>query len=202
MAVAGVALLGFATRGTGASDPDVPTATAAGFDVTEPAATDFPEAAVAPAVAVDAGSMPAPTAVRVPRLKIAADLDALHLGPALELVAPEYGRAGWYRNGPEPGELGRAVIAGHLDSEHGKDVFWNLHSVRKGDEILVDLVDGRTLRFVVRDVGEFPRSEFPSDRVYGGARRFADLRLVTCGGPYDRGHGGYRDNVVVFARLA
>jgi hypothetical protein len=29
-----------------------------------------------------------------------------------------------------------------------------------------------------------------------------ELRLITCGGTFDRARGSYRDNLVVFARLA
>lgn len=200
MAAAGVTVLGFQARGAGAADPEAPTAAAVAFSPAAPAAPADPPAAAAETTA-SASGMPAPATVRVPRVKIEAQLDPLHLGPALELVAPDYGRAGWYRNGPEPGEPGRAVIAGHLDSDHGKDVFWDLHAVRRGDRVLVDLVDGRTLRFVVTSVGQYPRAEFPSERVYGGPGKAVELRLVTCGGPYDH-ERGYRDNVVVFATLA
>ena len=28
------------------------------------------------------------------------------------------------------------------------------------------------------------------------------LRLITCGGDYDRAHGGYQHNVVVYASMA
>lgn len=141
----------------------------------------------------------APALIRVPSLGIAARLDPLRLGPDLELEPPAYGRAGWYVGGPEPGERGRAVIAGHLDSETGPDVFWNLRDARGGDRILVELTTGRTVRFVVRRVEQFPQEKFPTDRVYGGPRKSAELRLITCGGPYDRAAGGYLENVVVFA---
>lgn len=138
--------------------------------------------------------------MRLPRLGIRTALDPLHLGRAGELVAPAYGRGGWYERGPEPGELGRAVIAGHVDSRQGPDVFWNLRSARAGDRIVVAVAGGRPVRFVVQSIGLFPRADFPSDRVYGGPGRVAELRLITCGGAYDRSRGGYQDNVVVFAK--
>ena len=56
-------------------------------------------------------------------MSISAKLAPLHLGATGELVPPAYGVAGWYRAGPEPGELGRSVIAGHVDSRDGPDVF-------------------------------------------------------------------------------
>lgn len=140
-----------------------------------------------------------PVRVRVPRLGIAAELDPLALDRALELIAPEYGRAGWYQRGPEPGEAGRAVIAGHLDSRTGPDVFYDLRNARRGDRIVVDLADGGRVVYRVQRVGVFAKDRFPTESVYGGPRILSELRLITCGGAYVRSAGGYQDNVVVFA---
>ncbi|GAA4578166.1 hypothetical protein GCM10023176_53540 [Micromonospora coerulea] len=41
-------------------------------------------------------------------------------------------------------------------------------------------------------------ARFPTARVYGPTPG-PELRLVTCGGEFDRRRGHYRDNVVVFA---
>jgi LPXTG-site transpeptidase (sortase) family protein len=145
--------------------------------------------------------MPDPLRVRIPRLDIAAAVDPLRLGRSSELVPPRYGRAGWYKDGPEPGERGRAVIVGHLDSRTGRDVFWNLHSARRGDKVFVEVSKGIEVRFVVQRVGRYARARFPTDRVYGGPRKTPELRLITCAGAYDRAKGGYQDNVVVFAKI-
>lgn len=143
----------------------------------------------------------APVRVRVPRLRIDAALQPLHLGKRQELVPPAYGRAGWYEAGPEPGEIGRAVIAGHVDSKTGPDVFAPLHGARAGDRIRVLLRDRSTVAFVVQAVEVHPRNRFPTTRVYGSNGRHAELRLITCTGRYDRARGGYQDNVIVFARM-
>lgn len=137
--------------------------------------------------------------VRILGVGIDGALDPLGIGDAGELEPPDHGRAGWYADGPEPGEPGRAVIAGHLDSVDGPDVFASLADVRPGDEVLVDLDDGTTVRFVVEEIAQFPQDDFPTERVYGGAD-VAELRLVTCGGPYLHDQARYQNNVVVFAR--
>jgi len=141
-----------------------------------------------------------PLRVRVPRLKIDAALQPLTLGRQGELVPPDYGRAGWYEAGPEPGEIGRAVIAGHVDSKTGPDVFAALGRAKPGDRVRVVLRDRSVVTFVVQAVEVHPRSRFPTARVYGTDGRHAELRLITCTGAYDRARGGYQDNVVVFAR--
>jgi hypothetical protein len=141
-----------------------------------------------------------PVRVSVPALKIAARMQALHLDKAGRLVPPKYGLAGWYAAGPEPGEIGPAVIAGHLDSKDGADVFAGLGQAREGQRIRVGLEDGKTLSFRVTHVGQFSQANFPTQRVYGDTNR-PELRLITCGGDYDHAAGHYLDNVVVFAHL-
>jgi hypothetical protein len=159
-------------------------------------------APLAPVARLVSHSLPDPVRVRVPRLGIDAALDPLHLGPARELVPPSYGRAGWYQRGPEPGELGRSVIAGHVDSRTGPDVFFSLRKIRVGDRIVVDLGDGTRVVFRVQEAASYPKSAFPTKRVYGGKRTTAQLRLITCSGAYDRDRGGYQENLVVFASRA
>ena len=141
-----------------------------------------------------------PVRVRMPRLKIDAGLEVLRIDEkTAELQPPDYGSAGWYKAGPEPGEPGRAVIAGHLNSVKGPDVFWPLKKSRAGDRIVIDTVDGKKLDFVVTAVELHRRDAFPTSRVYGGPRKDAELRLITCGGEYVKSAGGYQSNVIVFA---
>lgn len=161
-----------------------------------PAGTLPPMAAEPPVVAAQGAADPVRVLVR--RLGISAAMDPLELDRKRELRAPEYGRAGWYRNGPEPGEAGRAVIAGHVDSRRGPDVFAALKQARPGDTVEVKLADGSTTTFRVDEVELFSKAAFPTDRVYGGGA-VSELRLITCGGAYERSRGGYQGNLVVFA---
>jgi Sortase domain len=142
-----------------------------------------------------------PVSVSVPAARISARLKPLHLDAKGRLVAPKYGVAGWYAAGPEPGEPGSAVIAGHLDNKDGADVFATLAQTRPGDRIRVRLEDGKALAFRVTEIGQFPQNNFPTRRVYRHTKR-PELRLITCGGDYDHAAGHYLANVVVFADLA
>jgi hypothetical protein len=160
-----------------------------------------PKAAAAPTTGQIGAQQADPVRVTLARLKIDAKMDPLAVDEVTqELQPPSYGRAGWYKAGPEPGELGRAVIAAHLDNKTGHDVFWPLKKARKGDKIVVDTADGTKLTFVVQAVETHKRSSFPTSRVYGGPRKISELRLITCGGTYDKANGGYQSNVVVFAK--
>ena len=46
-----------------------------------------------------------------------------------------------------------------------------------------------------------PKTDFPTLDVYGNTDS-PELRLITCGGPFDSSAGSYVDNVVVFASQA
>jgi len=112
-----------------------------------------------------------------------------------------YDKAGWYRYSPTPGSLGPAVIAGHVDSaKDGPSVFFRLGSLRRNDPILITRADGSVAAFTVDSINRYAKDRFPSKLVYGDTNRAA-LRLITCGGVFDRGSGNYVDNIVVFASL-
>jgi sortase (surface protein transpeptidase) len=105
--------------------------------------------------------------------------------------------AGWFTGGPRPGERGPAVIVGHVDSKKsGPGVFWDLVRLPVGSIVTITTTTG-TNDFVVDAVERFPKDRFPTERIYGPVPRPA-LRLVTCGGSFDRSIGHYRDNVVAF----
>ncbi len=141
----------------------------------------------------------APVGVRIPRIGITSSLQALGLNEDSSIQAPtEWQEAGWFAAGVEPGQPGPAVIAGHVDSVDGPAVFYRVDELVPGDEVLVDRADGSTVRFLVTGSDRFPKDEFPTEVVYGPATG-PELRLVTCGGPFDRSSGHYRQNVVVFA---
>ena len=93
------------------------------------------------------------------------------------------------------------MIAGHVDSPTGPAVFYRLCELRPGQAVLVERADGTRLRFVVKQARSHPKAGFPTAAVFGPVSSAA-LRLITCAGDFDRARGSYRDNLVVFARLA
>jgi LPXTG-site transpeptidase (sortase) family protein len=140
----------------------------------------------------------APTRLRVPAIGVDTRLESLRLGADGELVPPkDFGRAGWYADGTAPGDVGPAVIAGHVDSRRGAAVFYKLRQLDTGDTIEVDR-GGATVRFTVVSTAWYPKSTFPTEQVYGPTPD-RQLRLITCGGVFDRSLRSYRDNLVVYA---
>jgi hypothetical protein len=107
---------------------------------------------------------------------------------------------GWYQYGPTPGQAGPAVMLGHKDTTSRTAVFERLHELQYGDTIEVDRMDGTVAIFTVGGIEQADKQTFPTNRVYGNADA-AELRLITCGGTYNRLTGHYVDNVIVYARM-
>ncbi|HEX5568689.1 MAG TPA: class F sortase [Streptomyces sp.] len=112
------------------------------------------------------------------------------------------GDVGWYRDGPAPGTPGAALLVGHLDTDTGRAVFHRLSSVRPGAQVDVARTDGTVAEFTVEEVTVAEHADFDPREVYGTRRPGrAELRLITCTGPFDRAGGSYTANLVVSAYL-
>lgn len=144
---------------------------------------------------------PLPVSVEIPAIGVDAELVGLGLNDDGSMELPDFGLAGWYVKGPPPGAAGPAVIAAHVDSTDGPDVFYELRSLQPGDEIHVDREDGSTASFVVEDVEQHPKDELPGDRIWAASSQ-PRLTLITCGGAFDRTIGHYTDNVIAYAAAA
>jgi hypothetical protein len=143
----------------------------------------------------------APVRIDIPGIAVSAPVDPVGLNPDGSLqVAKDSGRAGYYTGRPTPGEIGPAVIEGHVDSTRGPAVFYRLRELRGGDEVVITRADGTRPVFVVDRLEEHPKDAFPTEEVYGPVPE-ATLRLITCAGTFDHRLGNYRDNLIVFAHL-
>lgn len=142
---------------------------------------------------------PAPVAITIPSIGVKSDLATLNVDGEGVLNGPEdFSVAGWWAGGPAPGAIGAAVVVGHLDSFKGPAVFFRVPSLQPGGRIDVTRADGSIASFVIDAVQQYPKDKLPTERVYGSTTR-PELRLITCGGEFDRARKSYRDNVVVYA---
>jgi hypothetical protein len=140
-----------------------------------------------------------PVRVRIPSLGV--DTALVRLGKAADgsvEVPAQFEVAGWFAEGPRPGEPGPAVVLGHVDSRTGPAVFSRVATLPPDARVLVDRADGSTVAFRVTGTQRVPKVEFPTELVYGPTLE-PSLRLVTCGGSFDTAAGSYRDNVIVYA---
>ncbi|TFV51645.1 class F sortase [Blastococcus sp. TF02A_35] len=145
-----------------------------------------------------------PVSVGIPSIDVTSDLLRLDLNDDGTVEVPPLApddQAGWYQRGPAPGEVGPAVILGHVDSaEHGPGVFFDLGALEPGSEVTVTRADGTVAVFAVDRVEVHPKDDFPTLEVYGNTDD-SQLRLITCGGDFDSGARSYEDNVIAFATL-
>ena len=146
---------------------------------------------------------PVPEGIEPVRLQIPAiGVDATVVPAGIEadgdMELPAAAEVGWYRLGPRPGDLGSAVLAGHVDLNDERGAFFDLRLLPVGAEVLVTGPDGAVRRFVVTAREQVPKEQVDLSRYFtheGPAR----LTLITCGGAFDRGDGHYQDNIIVTA---
>jgi hypothetical protein len=171
-----------------------------------------PAAAPAPAPPLASGpagpvapALPAskPTRLTIPSIGVNAPFTPLHLDSSGRLGVPpenDTNLVGWYAEGHTPGERGNAIVAGHVDTTTGPAVFLFLSLLKPGSTADITRADGTVATFRVDSVRTYRKDAFPDQLVYGDTKD-AELRLITCGGTYDRSKRDYRSNVVVFAHL-
>jgi len=170
------------------SAPDVPSSVAtaaelANLPVAKPMSKSIPVRVQVPSIGVDSTLM---------------DLGLLADG-SLQ-VPPVAFPAGWYTGAPTPGQLGPAIIVGHIDWAGVDGVFYRLHSLLPGAEIDVTRADGSTAVFRVLSVHEYAKDAFPTKLVYGNTA-YSALRLITCGGAFNTKAHSYEDDIVAYAEL-
>lgn len=142
-----------------------------------------------------------PVRLRISKIEIDTSVTPVDLRPSGSIALPDsFEEVGWYDKGPTPGELGPAVIVGHVDSTHGIAIFWRLRELVPGDTFQIDRADGTTATFKVLIVNQFSQATFPTEDVYGNIR-YAGIRLITCGGTFSTATGHYDQNTVVYAAL-
>jgi hypothetical protein len=145
-----------------------------------------------------------PVAIDIPAIGV--DSRLLHLGlnsNGTIQVPPLYAQpseAAWYKYSVTPGQIGASVIEGHVDTYQGPSVFFRLGDLRPGNTADITLADGTVAVFRVTGVRQYPKTDFPTELVYG-PEDYAALRLITCGGTFDYSTRQYLSSTIVFASL-
>ncbi|MGW0750974.1 class F sortase [Streptomyces sp. NPDC002587] len=147
----------------------------------------------------------APQRVDVPSIGVQAPVISRGLDADGAIEPPPYespGTVGWWGNGVRPGAAGAALMVGHVDTKSKPAVFYGLSSAQPGDKVRVVRADGSVAEFTIEDVRVYERAGFDPHKAYGQrVKGRAELRLVTCGGSYDKAAKEYTANVVVSAYL-
>jgi hypothetical protein len=144
-----------------------------------------------------------PVSLTIPAIKVSAPIMQVGLANDGSVDVPplqRHNEAGWFDEGPTPGQFGPAIIVGHADTRTGPSVFHNLKKLKPGQKVEVKRKDDSIAIFEINSVEHFGKTKLPVKRVYADYTRPV-LRLMTCGGTWLGGTRGYEDNYVVFASL-
>ncbi len=144
-----------------------------------------------------------PTRLLIPAIGVNANVQRTGINAKGAMGVPtNFTDVAWYAKGTVPGDVGSAVMAGHLDNGLGlSGVFKNLAAVKTGDEINVTTMSGKTLRFVVTDVSQFAYDDPGTSNIFDADTGRPLLRLVTCGGKWLPSLKTYDKRVIVTAEL-
>lgn len=154
----------------------------------------------APAAAVVAGD--SPTRLRIPALNIDAKVQQTGLTKSGAMGTPSnFTDVAWYKYGPAPGQVGSAVIDGHVDNGLSlAGVFKHLGDIKTDDDVYVTMQSGTQLHFKVSDIEIYPYKDAPSDLIFNRADTVR-LNLVTCDGTWVKGDKTYNERLVVYTTL-
>ncbi|MEV4436350.1 class F sortase [Streptomyces sp. NPDC049585] len=146
-----------------------------------------------------------PQGLAIKAMGLEAPIEAHGLDPRGGVETPPYSRpnaVSWYQDGPAPGSTGAAVLVGHVDTQQSPAVFYELSTIKRGVKITVTRKDGSVAEFTVEDVTVVDKDHWDDEKVYAPKDpERAELRLITCGGDYNRAKHEYTANVVVSAYL-
>ena len=143
-----------------------------------------------------------PVTLRIPKININAKIQQTGVNAKGNMGVPtNYSDVAWYKHGTIPGQIGSAVIDGHVDNGLGlSGVFKNLNKLVAGDDIYVATKTGRELHFVVQSVNSYPYKSVPLDALFSRTDD-ARLNLITCGGTWVKSDKTYDQRFVVYTRL-
>ena len=138
--------------------------------------------------------------IRIPAISVEASIVPVGVNERGEMASPDsVDEVGWWRFGAKLGEIGKAVLAGHLDSLTGAAIFYKLDRLEPGDTIFIQSDDGaEERRFIVRGTALYRLDAAPVDAIFGESSQ-RELILITCGGAYDARSLSYVHRRVIFA---
>jgi LPXTG-site transpeptidase (sortase) family protein len=145
-------------------------------------------------------SVGVPVRLKIPSINVNAAITEVGLAPDGSMGVPKKPHdTAWYDLGPRPGEIGSAVIAGHVNWLYGATgAFGRLKSLKPGARLNVQDGSGSVVSFVVRTSQSYAANADATD-IFSSTDGLAHLNLITCDGTWDKRAGQYTKRLVVFA---
>lgn len=138
-----------------------------------------------------------PSRILIPKLNIDAVILPVGNTASGAMDTPKSNQdTGWYSPGIRPGNVGSAVIAGHLGLKY-KAVFTELYQLVVGDTFSIVDDQGTTALFVVKESRVYGKTD-DSTEIFN-SKDGAHLNLITCNGDWDSAQDTYDKRLVIFS---
>jgi sortase A len=140
-----------------------------------------------------------PKELRIPAIGVDAKVQEVGITKNNNMATPNnFTDVGWFKYGVLPGQIGSAIIAGHVNDGFALPaVFGNLNDLRKGDNIYLDTVGGDTIHFVVAGIETYDYNA-PTVGIFD-QKNGSFLKLITCAGVWVEKYKTHDKRLVVTA---
>jgi len=138
-----------------------------------------------------------PLELEIPILNLRANIIEVGIDEEGNMAVPKNVKEiGWYEPGYFPGELGHAVLSGHVTSKLGLPaVFKDLKKVEIGDEFILYGANNKKMTFSVVDINIYDYKTAPLEKIFGKSD-VPMVNLITCDTGVWLGNS-YQDRLVV-----
>jgi sortase A len=144
-----------------------------------------------------------PVRIIIPTIDVDAEVEEVGITWKGNMGTPKkFTNTGWYKYGTVPGEIGSAVIDGHVDNGFGlPGVFNHLKDLKPGDDVYVETGTAQKIHFVVSRVEKYYYKDVPLEVVFN-AKDGTYLNLITCDGEWVPAEQTNDHRIVVYATLS
>ena len=141
-----------------------------------------------------------PVHINIPKINVSSSFEYVGFANDGTMGIPKSDlNVAWFELGVRPGEIGSAVIDGHLDKKNGKPAVFNkLSKLRKGDKIYVTDENNQIITFIVRESKKYDYKA-DSTNIFVSNDGISHLNLITCGGSWSKVSKIYSKRLIVFA---
>ncbi len=139
-----------------------------------------------------------PVKINIKSIGVSAPIESVGILDGAMAVPTFAHNVGWYSLGTKPGDVGSAVLAGHVNWKNGEDaVFTNLEDVKIGDVINITDNYGKVVNFAVTDIQSFPIYKDTTE-IFSNSDGIVRLNLITCNGTWNDWLDTHNSRLVVF----